>query len=148
MPSFKDKFLRQLLLFCQLSPLLLLSLFMNQVSEVRGDSEKPNILILLADNWAAPHASIMGDQSVKTPTFDTIARNGVYFNHAFCQVPSCSPSRAVLLTGKVSHQLGEGANLWGNFPSYLSTFPLTLKNQENYQDIVNSQDRQLYIDFL
>lgn len=133
MLSFKDKFLRQLLLFCQLSPLLLLSLFMNQVSEVRGDSEKPNILILLADNWAAPHASIMGDQSVKTPTFDTIARNGVYFNHAFCQVPSCSPSRAVLLTGKVSHQLGEGANLWGNFPSYLSTFPLTLKNQENYQ---------------
>ena len=77
------------------------SLFVSLLTtSLNAENSKPNVLILLADNWAAPHASIMGDRSVKTPTFDSIARNGVYFTNAFCQIPSCSPSRAVLLTGR------------------------------------------------
>ena len=95
---------------------------------------KPNILILLGDNWAAPHASILGDASVNTPTFDQIAKNGVLFTNAFCQVPSCSPSRAVLLTGKYAHQLEDAANLWGHFPDELWTFPLALqRSKDAYQ---------------
>ena len=90
---------------------------------------RPNILLMLADNWAWPHASICGDKSVQTPAFDQIAQNGVVFTHAFCQVPSCSAARAVLLTGQVSHRLGEAANLWGNFPERLITYPALLEKQ-------------------
>jgi len=111
--------------------LIFLSIFFSSV--VNAEQKKPNILLLLADNWAAPHASVMGDKSVKTPTFDAIARQGVFFTNAFCQVPSCSPSRAVLLTGRVSHQLQDAANLWGYFPDEQWTFPLALKEAEDYK---------------
>jgi len=93
-----------------------------------GDTpRRPNILLLLADNWAWPHAGICGDKSVKTPTFDRLAREGVLFTHAFCQVPSCSPARAVLLTGQASHRLEDAASLWGKFPESLATYPALLK---------------------
>ena len=74
---------------------------------------KPNILLLLADNWAYPHASIYGDPVVQTPTFDQLAREGAKFTNAFCLVPSCAPARAVLLTGQPIHRLDAGASNWG-----------------------------------
>ena len=86
-------------------------------------NQQPNVVIVLADNWAWPHASIAGDPVVKTPNFDRIARSGLLFEHAYCQVPSCSPARAVLLTGQAMHRLGPAANLWGDFtdvPTYTS----------------------------
>jgi len=89
--------------------------------------QQPNILLLLADNWAWPHAGICGDKSVKTPTFDQLARDGALFTHAFCQVPSCSPARAVLLTGQASHRLEDAASLWGRFPESLATYPALLE---------------------
>ncbi|MCA8997195.1 MAG: sulfatase [Planctomycetaceae bacterium] len=76
-----------------------------------------NILILMADNWAWPHASVYEKAIVKTPTFDRIAREGVLFQHAFCSVPSCAPARAVFLSGQAAHRLEGGANLWGVFPA-------------------------------
>ncbi len=93
-----------------------------------GDPRKnqPNILLLLADNWAWPHASACGDSSVSTPTFDRIAKNGALFNYTFCQVPSCSAARAVLLTGQAMHRLGQAANLWGRFPARLPVYPQLL----------------------
>jgi len=85
---------------------------------------RPNILLLLADNWAAPHASAMGDAVVRTPVFDRIAREGVLFTHAFSPNPSCSPARASLLTGQETHRLRDAANLYGSlspdFPAYTS----------------------------
>ena len=59
-----------------------------------AESSKPNILLFLADNWAWPHAGALGDPTVKTPVFDRVVREGVLFNHAFCPVPSCSPTRS------------------------------------------------------
>ena len=88
---------------------------------------RPNVLLLLADNWAWPHASACGDKSVSTPTFDRIAENGALFRYTFCQVPSCSAARAVLLTGQAMHRLGEAANLWGRFPAHLQAYPRLLE---------------------
>ena len=93
-----------------------------RVNAAEPVESRPNILLLLADNWAWPHASICGDKSVKTPSFDRLAREGVMFTHAFCQVPSCSPARAVLLTGQVSHRLQDAASLWGKFPETIPTY--------------------------
>lgn len=76
----------------------------------------PNVLLLLADNWAYPHSSFAGDRTVQTPNFDRLAREGVSFNNAFCPVPSCSPTRACMLTGRYAHELGEAVNLWSSFP--------------------------------
>ncbi|MFP6739582.1 MAG: sulfatase-like hydrolase/transferase, partial [Planctomycetota bacterium] len=96
-------------------------------ASVCSGETRPNILLLLADNWAWPHASACGDKSVSTPTFDRIAKNGVHFRSTFCQVPSCSAARAVLLTGQAMHRLGEAANLWGRFPAQLKAYPQILE---------------------
>jgi N-sulfoglucosamine sulfohydrolase len=88
---------------------------------------RPNILVCIADDWSWPHAGAYGDTVVKTPHFDRIAREGALFRNAFCNAPSCSPSRAAMLTGRTPHQLDEGGNLWGFLPKRFETFPDTLE---------------------
>ena len=77
-----------------------------------GPAIRPNILVIIADDWGYPHAGAYGDKVVKTPTFDRMAREGVVFTRTpSCAAPSCTPSRASLLTGRPPHQLAEGGNL-------------------------------------
>lgn len=84
---------------------------------------RPNILLIMADNWSWPHAGVLGDPLCMTPTFDRLAREGALFTHAFAPHPSCAPSRAAMLAGKVSHRLEDAANLWGRFPAKFAVFP-------------------------
>lgn len=82
-------------------------------------ASRPNILLLIGDNWAYEHAAANGCEAVKTPVFDRMTREGMNFANAFCPVPSCSPTRSCLLTGRVAHQLEDMANLWSKFlPKY------------------------------
>jgi arylsulfatase A-like enzyme len=60
---------------------------------------------------------------VRTPTFDRIAREGARFDRAFVQAPSCTPSRAAILTGQAPHRLEEGSQLWGFLPSRFAVYP-------------------------
>ena len=71
-------------------------------------ARRPNILLAIADDWSFPHAGAYGDTTVRTPTVDRLAREGVRFTHAFVAAPSCTPSRAALLTGQAIHRLEEG----------------------------------------
>ena len=82
----------------------------------KNTSAPPNILFLIADDWSYPHAGILDDPIVRTPTFDRLAQEGVLFHQAFCASPSCSPSRAAILTGRYPHQLEGGGNLWSVYP--------------------------------
>lgn len=84
---------------------------------------RPNILFCLADDWMWPHASIAGDAVVKTPAFDRVAREGVMFTNAFVAAPSCTPSRAAMLTGQWPWRLGEGVNLHGTLPAQFPVYP-------------------------
>ncbi len=88
---------------------------------------RPNILLFLADNWGWPHASALSDPTARTPVFDRIAREGVLFTHAFCPVPSCSPTRSCILTGRAAHQLEDAASLWSAFPRKLVVFTQALR---------------------
>jgi N-sulfoglucosamine sulfohydrolase len=95
---------------------------------VQPPPSAPNILVIVADDWSHPHAGAYGDKVVKTPTFDRIAREGVLFRNAFAAAPSCTPSRASLLTGRAVHQLEEGGNLWGFLPTKFTVFPDLLES--------------------
>ena len=83
---------------------------------------RPNILMMIADDWSWPHASALGDPVVKTPTFDRIAREGVLFSNAFVSAPSCTPSRFAIATGQSHWRLGDGANLWGSLPAKVEAY--------------------------
>src|SRR4051812_6250968 len=84
---------------------------------------RPNILFALADDWAWPHAGAYGDKVIKTPAFDRVAREGVLFSHAFCVTPSCTASRAAMLTGQMPHRLEESGNLWSILPKKFECYP-------------------------
>jgi uncharacterized sulfatase len=91
-------------------------------------AKRPNILFALADDWMWPLASIAGDRVVKTPTFDGVARGGVLFVNAFVAAPSCSPSRAAMLTGQWHWRLEQAANLNTTLPAKFPTFPDLLED--------------------
>lgn len=97
---------------------------------------RPNILFCFADDWgryASAYRQGDDDQSpnavVATPNFDRVASEGVLFNHAFVNAPSCTPCRSSLLSGQHFWRTGRGAILQGaiwdlSIPSY----PLLLQD--------------------
>ncbi|RPI49263.1 MAG: heparan N-sulfatase [Acidobacteria bacterium] len=95
-------------------------------------TRRPNILLAIADDWSWPHAGAYGDPTVKTPVFDRIAREGALFTHAFAAAPSCTPSRAALLTGRYPHQLEEGGVLHGFLPDKFPVYTDLLERAGYY----------------
>ena len=82
----------------------------------------PNILILMADDWNWPQSEGVSDLNLQTPTFDRIAAEGVRFRNAFVDSPSCTPSRAALLTGMHPWMLETGVHLWGALSAKFDTY--------------------------
>jgi len=60
--------------------------------------KKPNILLITTDQQ---HYSMLGavNKILKTPNLDRLADEGMRFERAYCANPTCSPSRASILTG-------------------------------------------------
>ncbi len=85
-------------------------------TRANGQTTRPNIVFLIADDWSYPHAGIYGDPTVRTPTFDGLAQMGALFQNAYCAAPSCAPSRASILTSRYPHQLESAGNLWSVIP--------------------------------
>jgi N-sulfoglucosamine sulfohydrolase len=68
-------------------------------------STKPNILFILTEDQGA-QAGFLGTSGVKTPSMDSLARNGVQFSNAFVAYPVCSASKACIYTGLHNHANG------------------------------------------
>ncbi|MFZ5830154.1 MAG: sulfatase family protein, partial [Planctomycetota bacterium] len=62
--------------------------------------EKPNIVIILADDLGYTDTSCYGAEKVKTPNIDRLAAEGMRFTDAHSPAAVCSPSRYSLLTGE------------------------------------------------
>lgn len=80
--------------------LLLCCLAVTRVGTAAETDHRPNIVILLADQWRACATGYAGDPNVKTPNLDRLAVCSVNFDHAISPCPVCTPARASLLTGQ------------------------------------------------
>jgi len=69
-------------------------------------SNQPNILMIMADQMAAPAMGLYGNRLTKTPAIDALAENGVVFDNCYCNLPMCGPSRASLHTSKLPFSMG------------------------------------------
>ena len=65
---------------------------------------QPNILLFLMD--ACQAAALEEGNGCITPNFDRLRDGGVQFQRAYCPSPTCSPSRASLMTGLLPHNHG------------------------------------------
>jgi N-sulfoglucosamine sulfohydrolase len=64
-----------------------------------------NVLLIIADDQGRD-LGVYGNPVIRTPNIDRLAARGTLFTHAFSNVSSCSPSRAVLYTGLYAHSNG------------------------------------------
>ena len=71
----------------------------------------------------------MGDPVVKTPAFDRVASEGALLTHAFCDAPTCGPSRSALLTGQSIWRLEEAGNIHSTLPAKFATYTELLERQ-------------------
>ncbi|MGH9721542.1 MAG: sulfatase family protein [Bryobacteraceae bacterium] len=70
------------------------------------EPERPNILLILADDLAAWMLGCYGNKEIRTPNIDNLARAGTRFANNLVCTPICSASRATLFTGRVPRQHG------------------------------------------
>lgn len=68
--------------------------------------ERPNIVVIVGDDHGT-ELGCYGNRVIRTPNLDALAAEGTRFEYAFCTTASCSPSRAVLLSGLHSHANGQ-----------------------------------------
>ena len=68
-------------------------------------AKKTNILLITSDQH---HWSAMGYNTpdLKTPNLDRLAKQGTVFNRAYCPNPTCTPTRASIITGRYPSQHG------------------------------------------
>ncbi|MCB9383284.1 MAG: sulfatase-like hydrolase/transferase [Bryobacterales bacterium] len=59
----------------------------------------PNVLMIAIDDLNDWIGVLGGNAQTLTPNIDALAKRGVAFRRAYCQAPSCNPSRASLMTG-------------------------------------------------
>ena len=91
--------------------------------------KRPNILFCISDDQSWCHAGAMGDPVVKTPAFDRVAREGILFTNAYCDAPSCAPSRSAILTGQHIWRLEEAGNIHSRLPEKFATYVGLLEEQ-------------------
>ena len=77
-------------------------------SQAETLAARPNILLITVDNLGYGDVGCYGNQQVLTPNIDQLAADGVRCTSFYTGAPSCSPSRACLLTGR--YPLRNGLN--------------------------------------
>ena len=87
-----------------LVPLLIGSAVRTHAAEPSSQTKRPNILYIHSHDtgrYIQPYG-----YAVPTPNLQRLAEGGILFRRAFSAAPTCSPSRAGLLTGQCPHSSG------------------------------------------
>ena len=88
------------------SQLFLAVLLLASTSHQHADAQtKPNVLIMMSDDQGYGDIGSHGNPFLKTPNIESIGKQGVEMTHFFTY-PSCSPTRAGLLTGRYPYRTG------------------------------------------
>ena len=122
------------------------SIFALFVATFDAAESRPNILFCISDDQSYAHAGANGDPVVKTPGFDRVAREGLRFIHAFCDAPTCGPSRSAILTGQPIWRLEEAGNIHSTLPAKFATYTELLEevNATNAKRMRREQ-RRLFV---
>ena len=68
--------------------------------------DRPNFVIMVADDLGFGDLASYGHPDIRTPHLDRLAEEGMRFTHAYAAAPVCSPARTGLLTGRIPSRVG------------------------------------------
>ncbi|MEM9834342.1 MAG: sulfatase [Bacteroidota bacterium] len=80
-------------------------LFVSQFAYSQSISDRPNIIVFIADDAGWRDFGCYGNPAIRTPTVDQLAAEGIRYTNVFLPTPQCSPTRTSLLTGQFAHTL-------------------------------------------
>ncbi|XP_069061200.1 arylsulfatase D-like isoform X2 [Pleurodeles waltl] len=100
---------------------------------------KPNIVLIMADDLGIGDIGCYGNDSIRTPNIDRLAKEGVKLTHHIAAAPLCTPSRAAFMTGRYPLRSGMDCDngcrvlFWtgssGGLPPNETTFAKILQQQ-------------------
>lgn len=88
---------------CSLGPLLLL---LAAAPLARASPARPNIVLILMDDMGYGDLSSYGAPDIRTPGIDRLAAEGVRFTDFYANAPTCTPTRAALISGRYQQRAG------------------------------------------
>lgn len=118
--------------------IILLSINLTSRAQIVNNT-KPNIIYIFADDLGYGELGCYGQQKIKTPHLDKMAKEGMLFSDHYSSAPVCAPARCMLLTGMhAGHSYIRGNYELGDFsddkeggqmplPENIFTLPALLK---------------------
>jgi len=97
-----------------------------------GVRERPNLVLIVADDLGVDLVGAYGEASAPpcTPNVDALAQAGLLFRNAWAN-PTCSPTRATLLTGRYGFRTGVGNPMGANLALSERTLPELLDGYDS-----------------
>src|SRR5207248_7096044 len=83
----------------RLSQVIVAALISSSFVHSTSASDRPNIVFLIADDLGCGDVGCYGQQKIRTPNIDELAKDGMRFTAHYSGSNVCAPSRCSLLTG-------------------------------------------------
>ena len=71
-----------------------------------GAQSRPNVVLIMTDDAGYGDLGVYGATDLRTPHLDRLARDGARFTDFYANAPSCTPTRAGLITGRYQQRVG------------------------------------------
>lgn len=114
-------------------------LMMVPVISAAPADDRPNLLVILADDLGYADLQCCGAEDMETPQLDRLFASGMQFTNAYANCPVCSPTRAALLSGMYQATVGvpgvirtHADNNWGYLDPATDLLPVAAQ-QAGYQ---------------
>jgi len=116
--------------------IVIISVSFNGCSLKENKNQHPNLVIVFPDQLRSQSLGYMGLEKVKTPNIDQFAYQGLVLTQAVTNYPICSPTRAMLMSGKYPHTNG----VLSNCNSFSAPYGYELKTEERtWSDILKEK---------
>ena len=99
-----------------------------------GEVERPNVIVILADDMRVGFTGYEGHPIIDTPNIDGLAQHGTVFTNAFATSAACTPSRTTLLTGLYERRHGINFNSDSSMANeaWDRTYPMLMRDAGYY----------------
>jgi len=75
-------------------------------TDARAESDRPNIILMMADDLGWGDVGFNGNKIIQTPHLDAMAAAGLRFTRFYAASAVCSPTRASAVTGRNPYRMG------------------------------------------